>query len=224
MDCVMTDGTKYCDGAMFVSTSKTGTTNGNFTAANPFVRVLSGTTVTSAVGMEINIGADGTVSSIREGLRVVDGLVGWSSGNQAPLMDAAIGITRDSTYGVGFKNGILFGDDRANSFGVSANGRLINTVGTPPILDVAIDLSGMTNGFNTAGIVMPESATNSTIRWGTSATGTFIRNNLIKSLSYQSSNQVGFGVDTYSFYWNGGTTKLDLYVNGTRVGSVNVTP
>ena len=113
----------FCDGLVVNARGLAGTSSGAITAFNPVAQKVDGAAVRALSGIEVNVssGSSGDISSYRQGVRIVDGLEGGSTNStkQAPLLDAAIAISKSSSYGVGFRHGILFGDGSTASSGVS---------------------------------------------------------------------------------------------------------
>lgn len=136
--------------------------NGNFTGNNPYCLINAGMTPNSCVGEEVDVTTKANVANIREGIRVVD--VG-STGVYGGGADAAIGIV---SSGIGFANGLFFGDTGGSGFPIPANGDLINTVASSNILSSYINLGNLSGAPSLAGIVLPQGVTG--IGWGTGST------------------------------------------------------
>jgi hypothetical protein len=136
---------------------------GNFTANNPLVSIPTGMTPTSAVGEEVDVTTKSNVTNIREGVRIVD--IG-STGLNGAGIDAAIGI---SSSGIGFGNGINFGDSGGTNFPISSGGNLINTAASSVGLAAGVSLVGLTGTYTFAPILL--AANNKGIWWGTTKQG-----------------------------------------------------
>lgn len=112
----------FFTGAEFLAKPTAGANNnsGNFTGDNPYCYIPSGMTPTSCVGQETDITTLSNVTNIREGFRVVDLA---STGSYGAGLDAAIGL---SATGIGFKNGLYFGESGGGSFPLAASGTAIS--------------------------------------------------------------------------------------------------
>ncbi|KVK86206.1 hypothetical protein WS90_08010 [Burkholderia cepacia] len=126
--------------------------SGNFTGSNPECIMVAGMTPTSCVGEESDVKTAVAPTNIREGIRISD--IGSTAGTFGVNTDAGIGIVNGG--GIGFQNGILFGDPVTSStFPVPAGGRLIQTVATSTALQSFVDFSNISGAPTSAALTLP---------------------------------------------------------------------
>jgi hypothetical protein len=179
----------FFTGGFFLAMPTAGSFNngGNFTGSNPYVSIPMGMTPASTVGEEIDVTTK-SAPSAREGLRIAD-LGSTQSGSG---LDAAISVI---SSGVGFSNGLFFGDNAGLNFPMASGGTLINIIASSVGLSAALDLSAETGTYTKDVIVLnAKGASPDGIRWGSAGAG-----GSIESLTTTGALQMGFANNFIQF-------------------------
>ncbi len=148
------DSSSYITAAQLVMqpTASSFNNSGNFTGSNPECIIGAGLTPTSCVGEESDVETAVAPTNIREGLRISD--IGSAASTFGANSDAGIGIVNGG--GIGFNNGILFGDPVSSpTFPVTSGGRLLQTVATSTVLQSFIDFSNISGAPTSAALTLP---------------------------------------------------------------------
>lgn len=165
-------------------------------------------------------------------VQIVDVATSTFSGT---VYDAGLMIAKQPGA-VGFSCGIQFGD--ATQFPVFAGGRIISVSGSVPVLAAGIDLQNMANPTIAAFVAPPGSNGlafgggfgGGLIRSGTGTGGGILTfsngltqlNTPLQATGYQSRSGLsgGFSGNYINLFWNSATSKVDLYVDNTKIGAI----
>ncbi len=194
---------KFIDAIAGISIARSGA-SGSFFGINGFSEIQAGAlTSAECIGGEMNTCVK-NASVLRKAalhLSDVDGSTGVGT-----VYDAALMILK-STDSVGYANGILISaTGTPGNLGVKSTGKVLYC--EPGTLADGIDLSAVTftgNAFKSNAFAVD-------------------KDGKVSALGYRTRQGTGGGLQTNTFniYWNG--TEAELYIDGTRLGKINVTP
>jgi hypothetical protein len=194
---------------------------------------VASTTEVSGAEFNVDVRRSGGVAR-KTGIQIVDVSTSVGAGTS---FDCGVFMNKQSG-GIGFITGIQFGD--SSQFPIKAGGHVITlgAAGVAPTLATGVNMAalpapsiatfvsppnakGLAFGLDYAGGLI-QSTTNTgggVLNFGN---GTIGVNTSFEATGYRSrSGSAGsFGGNYINFFWNTGTSKVDLYVDNTRIGSI----
>lgn len=207
------DASAYITAAQMIvqPTASSFNNSGNFTGANPECIIPTGMTPTSCVAAENDVKTSSQPTNIREGLRISD--IGSAAGTFGVNTDAGIGIVNGG--GIGFNNGIVFGDLTSSAtFPVPAGGRLIQSVSTTNALQSFIDFSNISGVPTSAALTLPGNIREACFGSVGNCTGGAIVSNTTAN-----GGQLVFGNNSISFNWAGAAFTANSNGNISSTGT-----
>lgn len=195
--------------------------------------VLAGAAASTEVsGGEFNTDVRATVAR-KTGIQIVDVAESSRSGT---AIDAGIYMAKQPG-GVGYSCGIQFGSGSDSLFPVFAGGKMISCIATPVTIAAGVDFVGL--GATSIAAFVAAAGTNG-LAFGRDFGGGLIRSNTASGGAIMTlgseyvdvdkgiqvrgiRSRAGFNgyhtANWINFLWNGGTNKLDIFVDDSKIGS-----